>query len=304
VTGGVSALRVAAADGVAVALHRVGPGTRRRCPPLLLAPGTFSTRLFWLGGKGQGVAHDLARRGFDPWIVEFRGHGASDRPASWTLEDWIRLDAPAAVAGVLEATGEEGVVWIGHSAGGVVGAGFAGSGHSLVERLAGLVLLGTPGPGGLRGIRRLGAQATRLIAAATPRLHWPGRLLRLGPEREPGLLIREWMRWNVSARWSDSTGRDYLAGLSEVDVPVLGVAGRGDHLLAPPAAVQDLLSRFASRDRTLIVAGREAGYSIDFGHPGLVIGRAARDELWPAVVAWLRERWRETTQPRTRPDTP
>ncbi len=73
-------------------------------------------------------------------------------------------------------------------------------------------------------------------------------------------------------------------------MPVLAVAGAGDHLLAPPQAVRDLLGRFGSVDRSLIVAGREQGYSIDYNHAGLVIGRAAREEIWPRVIDWISRR--------------
>jgi pimeloyl-ACP methyl ester carboxylesterase len=283
--------RARAADDTEIALYRV-PGSAPGGVPVLLAPGTFNSRMFWLGELGQGFGFALARAGFDPWVLELRGHGESGRPASWTLEDWIRLDAPAAIATVLEETGAGSLFWVGHSAGGVVGAAFAGSGHPLASRMRGAVLLGAPGPAGLRGYRRLGAWATMLATGLLPALHLPGRHLRLGPEREPARLIRDWMSWNIRGRWRGVEGIDYLAGLGGVRHPVLAVAGTGDLLLAPPVAVRDLLGRFGSEDRTLIVAGRSHGYSVDFDHPGLVIGRPAREEIWPRVVGWLHARTR------------
>jgi predicted alpha/beta hydrolase len=282
--------RVATADGVVVALHRLDSNAPPDGVPILLTAGTFSSRLFWLGARRQGFAHRLAEAGFDTWILEPRGHGASERPRGWTMDDWIRCDAPAAVARVLDVTGRDEFVWVGHSAGGVVGAGFAGSGDPIARRLRGLVLLGAPGPAGLRGPRRLGAWATLLAGAAAPHARWPGRVLGLGPEREPGRLLRDWMWWNLSGQWRSRTGHDYLHGLGAAVVPVLALAGAGDRLLAPPPAVHDLLSRFGSSDRRLIVAGRATGFSIDYDHAGLVIGRAAREEIWPEVVGWISQR--------------
>lgn len=278
--------RIRTADGVDIALYRVAAGDGT---PLLLVPGTFSTRLFWIGSRGQGFAPVLAEAGFDPWVVELRGHGGSDRPHSWTMDDWVRFDAPAAVEAVAAAHGGRSVVWIGHSAGGVVGAAFAASGHPASGRLGGLVLLGSPGPR-LHGFRRIGAWLTYLAAAALPRLPWHGRWLGLGPEPEPGRLIAQWMWWNVSGRWRGEEGRDYLEGLANVRVPVLAVAGAGDRILAPPDTVHDLLDRFGSPDRVLIVAGREQGYTTDYDHPDLVVSRAAREEIWPRVIEWLRQR--------------
>jgi predicted alpha/beta hydrolase len=277
--------RVTTADLVEIALYRV-PGAVGT--PVLLVPGTFSTRLFWLGARAQGFAYYLAEAGFDPWVLELRGHGGSQRPHSWTMDDWARFDAPAAVEVVASETGRSRIVWIGHSAGGVVGAALAGSGHPATGLLGGLVLLGSPGPGHLHGRRRIGAWLTFLAAGAIPRAPWHGHWLGLGPEAEPGRLVADWMRWNISGRWRGADGRDYLAGLAKARIPVLAVAGGHDRTLAPPAAVRDLLDRFGSSDRTLIVAGREHGFAADYDHPGLVIGRAARQEIWPRVVDWLR----------------
>lgn len=85
-------------------------------------------------------------------------------------------------------------------------------------------------------------------------------------------------------------GPDDLPGMSALRAPVLAVAGAGDHLLAPPLAARDLLGRFSSTDRTLIVAGRSTGFSRDYDHAGLVIGRAAREEIWPPVPDWMEDR--------------
>jgi len=142
-------------------------------------------------------------------------------------------------------------------------------------------------------VRRLGAM---LAGGLLPSMKLSGRHLRLGPECESGRLIREWMRWNVTGRWRDGEGGDYLAGLAGSRVPVLGVVGAGDRLLAPPAAVGDLLDRFGSPDRTLLVAGRATGFSIDFDHPGLIVGRRARQEIWPRAGEWLHDR-RQPTGP-------
>jgi predicted alpha/beta hydrolase len=279
-----------AADGVRLALHRLAPRGGSRLPPLLLVPGTFTTRDFWVGARGQGMAGVLAGAGFDTWVLETRGHGASDRPAGWTMNDWIALDAPAAAAVVLGESRADRFFWVGHSAGGVVGAAFGGSALAGAAGMAGLVLLGAPGPGTLRGGRRVLARAGHLGAALLPWMRVSGKPLRLGPEPEPARLVRDWLRWNLEGAWRDPAGLDYLAGLPAARLPVLAVAGSGDRLLAPPAAVRDLLDRFGSRDRTLVVAGRETGFARDYDHAGLVIGSGARAEIWPRVVGWLRER--------------
>jgi predicted alpha/beta hydrolase len=199
--------RIATADGTCVAVHRLETATAPHGLPVLLAAGTFTSRMFWLGTRQQGFAYHLAEAGFDTWILEPRGRGSSDRPPHWTIDDWIRFDAPAAVAEVIRTSGHERLLWVGHSAGGVVGAAMAASGNPVADRLGGLVLLGAPGPDGLRGGRRLGAWTALLLSAAIPFIHWPGRSLGLGPEREPGRLVRDWMWWNLSRRWRGRQAR-------------------------------------------------------------------------------------------------
>jgi pimeloyl-ACP methyl ester carboxylesterase len=281
--------RIRTDDGVELALHRVAVAGAPRvaAAPLLLASGTFNSRSFWLGDDGQGVAWQLARSGFDTWIMEPRGHGASQRPSRWLLSDWIERDAPAAVAAVCGVTGADGVTWVGHSAGGVVGAAFAGIDEGRSRMLRGLVLLGTPGPGTVRGRRRWLARGLHWAAAARLGGLVPGERLKLGPEMESAPLVRQWLGWNLAGSWRGPGGEDYLACVHRVTARVLAVAGSGDDLLAPLPAVRDLLDRFRAAERTLLVAGRGEGMSRDYNHGGMVLARSAREEIWPLIERWL-----------------
>lgn len=288
---------VRAADGVRVELVRLGPERVRWAPPVLLMAGTFSSRAFWLGTRGQGLGRLLADRGFDCWVLEPRGHGESERPPRWTMSDWIGLDAPAAVETVLRETRSEELFWVGHSAGGVVGTAFAGTGSALARAVRGLVLLATPGPGRMGIVRRLGAGAASLAAGLLPGMSVSGEWLGLGPEPEPASLVREWMGWNFAGAWRGPEGRDYLDGLPRIPAPVLAVAGAGDRMLAPPHAVRDLAERFGSADVTTVTAGRRTGYAADYGHADLVVKPSAREEVWPVVARWLTERAESTGEP-------
>ena len=65
---------VTTADNVSLTVHRIGDPTG---VPVLLAPGTFTNWSFWLGTRGTGFARELAARGFEAWVIDFRGHGFS-----------------------------------------------------------------------------------------------------------------------------------------------------------------------------------------------------------------------------------
>jgi pimeloyl-ACP methyl ester carboxylesterase len=287
---GVEHYSVRTADGVRVALHRLRPKAEAALASALLVPGTFCNRTFWLGTREHGFARFLAAAGFDCWVAELRGHGSSQRPPLWTMQEWVCHDAPALLETVLREARGNSCFWVGHSAGGAVGAAAMALYPELTKALTGAVLLGAPGPGGLRGPRRVAARAIAAAGAWLPGARVSGAAFGLGPEPESATLIAEWVGWNVAGAWSSRNGTDYLAALGARDVPLLAVAGAGDRFLAPPAAVRDLAERFGSRDRTLVIAGRTQGYSLDYGHADLIVGRAARTEIWPLVLDWLRAR--------------
>ena len=268
------------ADGVRIAVHRIGPEGGRRA---VLVPGAFSNHEFWLGTKGTGFGRELARRGWEVWAVDPRGHGSSDRPSageSWGFRDWIRYDLPA----VLRAAGGSGevTVLIGHSAGGAAALSTLAVHPGLAETVAGLVLVATPAPT-LGPIRRFGAWSIARLSDLFGR--FPARRLGYGSEDELRYVMSEWMEWNLRGIWGWEQAPDLLR--AEVGAPALVVAGSGDRLFAPPRICLRLFDRLSSRDKTFLEFGRARGFTKDYGHAGLIVDREARAEVWPKILEWL-----------------
>jgi predicted alpha/beta hydrolase len=275
--------RIHTRDGVALAVHRLGDPA---ATPVILAPGTFSNWSFWLGTRGTGFARYLARRGFEAWVVDFRGHGQSQRPApgqDWNFDDWGRFDLPAVVAEVMR-TGRRPLL-VGHSAGGASALAAVAGDAQVRAAVAAIVVLATPLPW-LQRWRRLAAHALRL--ASRHLSAFPARLLGLGPEDELPGVMAQWMGWNLSGRWTGRDGTDYAAALRAVDLPLLFLAGAGDSRFAPPDACRGLFELIGSTDHLFLLAGLETGFSRDFGHVDLVVSREARAEVWPLLADWLR----------------
>lgn len=273
--------RAVAADGTRLALHRVGPAG---ATPVLFMPGTFSNHTFWLGTKGQGLAWAIADAGFEAVVLDPRGHGASDRPdgRDWAFEDWGRLDIPAALKAI--TADARPALMVGHSAGGAsMFIALAGE-PAMRERVAGLVALATPVPW-LQRWHRVGARVIRAGSRLLGR--FPARLLRMGPEDEMPGVMSQWMTWNLQGRWVGRDGVDYVTALGEVRIPVLAMSGAGDTVFAPPQACRSLVRMVGTADATYLLAGRKTGFSTDFGHAGIVVSRAAPQEIWPRVLAWL-----------------
>ena len=79
---------------------------------------------------------------------------------------------------------------------------------------------------------------------------------------------------------------DWWAGLQQVTVPLLCVAGAGDHQ-DPEGACRELFEQFGSDDKAFLVLGREHGFSEDFGHVPMLVSKAAQTQVWPRVADWL-----------------
>ncbi len=274
---------VLAADGTRLALYRVGPPGGQ---PVVLMPGTFSNHTFWLGTRGHGLAWALGEAGFEVIVLDARGHGGSERPAGqdWNFDHWGRVDVPAAV----EAAAGDGrpVLLMGHSGGGAAMLMALAGEPALRERVAGVVILATPVPW-LQHWRRVAAWGIRALTRLLGR--FPARLVGLGPEDELPGVMAQWMTWNLRGEWLSDDGTDYVRELRSVHVPVLGMSGAGDTVFAPPAACRALIEMLGSDDASYRTAGVETGFSEDFDHAGIVVSRAAHEEVWPVLIAWLRE---------------
>ncbi|MDF3936745.1 alpha/beta fold hydrolase [Pseudomonas citronellolis] len=282
-SGELAAERIRTADGLELALYRIGAAEG---PAVVLTHGTFSNYRSCLG-----LAESLAARGFACWVFDWRGHGASDRDEfRHSFDEVATHDVPAVLDAVRERSGQPAAFWIGHSGGGLIASMWTARHPQLAgERLRGLVLLGS--------------QAT--AAGDTLRHRWmvraydwllrgrrvaPQRRRSIGPEAESARLMRQWCQWNLRERFSGEDGFDYLAGLAAAKLPVLALAGSGDRFIAPAAGCQALLEAFGGADRSFRLCGTHNGFREDYSHNRLVLSRNASEELWPLIGEWMARR--------------
>ena len=69
--------------------------------------------------------------------------------------------------------------------------------------------------------------------------------------------------------------------LSNIEVPLLNIAGEKDHICTLPQA-EATMNLVSSQDKEFFV--------LDAGHVGLMTGRGAKKGLWPKVSDWLSTR--------------
>lgn len=310
---------VSTADGLTLALWRVRPVAPDATQgPVMLLHGLAANRrtFHW---PGRSLAQFLANAGFDCFLPELRGHGASDRPQQpWTFHDHLDYDVPAFIETILELSGRSRLHWIGHSLGGIL-LFCHGSLHPNAPIDAAVTI-------GSALDYRDGSSAFRHLLALRPLLerwralpydlasHWLAPTVgRLPTPLVPFNMVLSNVESNVARQFFASafepiptallsslattfTGegfrsRDGLRAFAyearHLPWPVLLLAGTRD-AQCPVEAVEASATRMARGD--LLVFGKRYGQVEDYGHFDLVLGERATVEIWPHIRAHLERR--------------
>jgi pimeloyl-ACP methyl ester carboxylesterase len=309
--------RIRTADACQVALGRYLPrGPRRFAEPVILCHGLGANRFTWDFDERYSLARRLAERGFEAWILELRGRGASGPAAQITFDRQAEHDVSAALRTVLGATGAKEVTWVGHSKGGLVA--LAHLARNPAAPIRAIAALGTPLSFEVqRGLKPLAkwlrpAMQVPAVPIATlaklslivPPPQWFMRYLihpeNLDPDVRRRALLnvgsdvsgrvgRQFLEWIHTGRWtSEDRVFDYGRALEATRVPALMIAGTHD-LLAPPESVVWARGRYGG-PLEVMPAGRAHGHREDYGHGDLVLGRHAPEELYPRVLEFLETR--------------
>lgn len=322
---------VTTADDWRIALHRYRPrGDNAHGEPVLLHHGVTANHLSFDLGVGTpdkpvpSLAHWLADRGYDVWVIDLRGRAASQRAGifrgrrwNWSVDDYINFDNPAAVDYILAQSAYRQMHWIGHSMGGVlllchtglfgsprlasgitVGSGLnykdTGSAYQPLIRLRGLAKIMGRFPAGF---------FTTLIAPLAGRgadrfegfNYYPPNLApRAARAVNAGVI------WDVSAKvfyqlasMFTSSGLTSLDGgtryedlLVNTTTPLLVVAGDADQQASPELAERTRQSLPGDEHRTAVF-GPAYGHATSYGHFDLVAGLHAEQEVYPVLLDWL-----------------
>ena len=313
-------LQVATDDGAGVALHHYRPtGEPASSTPVLVCHGIASNRHTWALGPDRDFGAYLAGEGFDTYLVDLRGHGASPPADPATSVDTYALhDLPAAIDAVRQATGADRVAWIGHSMGGLVLVAYLARVDD--PPLAAAVTLGSPVDWrGADRLTRLIRTLLRLLSGPLPArslsafyAQWEGDIpydldrvvyapanmgrgeladmMRIGVSPIQDGVRRQFASSIEAGSFVSADGTmDYMDAARRIKLPFLVVSGRADHL-SPPERTVTFFDRLASPDKTWRVFGIDQGDSVDFGHVDLCNGDHARDDVYPYVANWLRAR--------------
>jgi pimeloyl-ACP methyl ester carboxylesterase len=315
-------VRAQTSDGWRLALGTRLPRGAERRPPVLLVHGLSVNR--WMldaGVEGFSLAAYLARHGFRTFALDLRGHGdsrhAPRRAGDWDFDVYVRRDVPAALEAIRRETGEERVLWVGHSLGAVAGMV---SCQLHADRIAGLVAIAGPVSFDAEGLvthhvgwglivdGRFNRTLARMVAPWAGVFHPVAAEIMLNGrnmdrpvyqrtmansiEDVPHGVFLQLADWVLRDVCRSADGKlDYRAGLAGCRQPALFLAGPLDHL-APPAVVARAHALWGGEKR-LVEFKVENGHAADYGHVDLLLGRRAPLDVYPVVLEWLLEHSRD-----------
>lgn len=101
-----------------------------------------------------------------------------------------------------------------------------------------------------------------------------------------GEAFRQWVKDFVQANKlikGQLVVRGQPVDLTQIRIPVLNVIAEYDHIV-PPVQSLSILDKVSSADKHL--------ERVPAGHVGIMVGRSAKNNLWPKVSRWLGERSR------------
>lgn len=269
---------------------------------------------------GNSFVRHLLDQGHDVYLIDWGHYGWEDRAT--TLDELIDAHLPRAVARMLRSSGADHYTLFGYCMGGTMAAIHAALRPDGVRNL---IALTTPIDFHQAGIHRVWTDPALLDAEVVGEAFGlvPGTLIGIGNKMlrptanfvqvyatmaEMVLAGQDLTSWRAMNQWvndgvpfpgaafaqwvRDMYQRNLLwegglqiaaavVDLGRIDAALLAITGTRDHIVPPPMATP-LMGRVASADRTHL--------ELPAGHVGLLVGRGARNGLWPQVSDWLASR--------------
>lgn len=307
-------------DGWKLSLwHRV-PRQQRFVEPVVLCHGLGNNNAFFEFRGRSHLARVLADAGFEVFTIDCRGAGRSIAPApefaQATIDDHVESDVPAVLEVIRAVTGQERVLWVGHSLGGIIGV--LAAARQAKGRFAARVTIGSPFFfhanvffARALALGRLLAPAGRfparvLATMAAPFAGWfptpshvrlSANLDNLDGADQRALManvfadlwkgvLLQLSRWVANDALTSTEGVDWRTPALLVDEPTLVIGGSVDGL-APLHVTQRFFEALSVTDKELLLVGKDHGTAVDYGHGDLVLGRNASVDVYPAIVEFL-----------------
>lgn len=274
-------IHVETQDEVSIALWKIYRDDSDLQKSVFLTHGTFSDRRVCMG-----IASFLVEQGYTCWIMEWRGHGASEMPIEkFNFESIAKLDISAALAYLRNEVQIRKIDCITHSGGGICLSMCLVENPSYQEFISSISLFGCQAFGAAHNMRnRARIFFGKYLSAAMG--YVPGQ--KLGrPHDESYYTMKQWYNWNLSGNFLGDSGKNYEEHLSKIDIPILSVCCKGDDVIAPREGCERFLQAFQNPKNRLLYCSKSEGYLEDYDHSRILHSSSSKKEIWPQVLDWI-----------------
>lgn len=283
--------------------------------PVLLVHGMAANHTNWDYRPEVSPVDELLERGYDVWVPSLRGDpdtrapDAADHPERISFDDHAIRDIPAVLDAVRVATGEEQVLWVGHSMGGMllyttlvtqpesIRAGVAIAspatfqhpiGNHKAMRSLGWMAGGKRGRLPMRGLARTFSGFRPFVRQLGNPDLLDKRIMKGMAQHTLNNLPRatayQARTWLKEGELCLSDGTPWLAAAPSVDVPLLVLGAPDDHI----AGEQDVAHACTLfPDCEYVLLSEANGFAGDYGHVDPVVGTTAHTDVYPLVFDFL-----------------
>ena len=244
--------------------------------------------------------------------------------SDYSVDDHIKYDAPAVISFVKAKTGAQKVHWVGHSMGGMIMFAYLSTNPQQAEKdvdtfVAVSVPMAMFHP--LNKAMQVQVDNARALKAgnmfvSTSYDAFVAKVLgKLAPPTvsetlflnrdnvEDGVLRRlaQWAQESISPGqldqlfvlaaeeefYSKDRKTNYTSMLNRVTTPTFFLVGQLDNM-ATVGAVKFAHRQVASQDKAYRLFAKINGNKADYGHDDIIIGKHAREEVYPKITKWLK----------------
>jgi predicted alpha/beta hydrolase len=263
--------------------------------PVLMVHGVMANGRIFYSDSGKGLAHHLARQGYDVFVADLRGRGRSTPkigPGSRHGQtEIIREDLPALHAAIRAIRGSVPVHWMAHSWGGVHMTSCLVRHPGLIPQVASLVYFGSKRSVHARNLNKLIEVdfmwniAARVLCRSVGYL--PAQRIGLGADDETDKSHWQSKQWAMVRPWVDSDdGFDYRQAAQKVNLPpTLYFSAKNDPCRGNPEDVRRFRAESGPHRSCIHLLARATGHNYD--HVSLLTHPDAVKDHFPLVLDWL-----------------
>lgn len=280
-------------DGGQLHLKRINQNPQGA--PVFLLHGSMENGKIFYSKSMKGYAPFLATQGFDVFIVDMQGRGAStpkmSRKSLYGQVDVIKTDIPLCLAKITQIKGEVPIYAAAHSWGGVILLAYMAR---FENRIKNVVLFGVKRFITARNweyFKRLRIGWYFLGTILNPIYgYFPAVKLGAGSDNEPKNHYKQINQWLKQGKWVDNVdGFDYGKAFEEKQLPsLLFVAGKNDTLLGRPKDVKLLMAEVKLAKKDYWYLAKENGFMEDYGHIDMLTHKNAPQDYFGKVVDWMK----------------